>query len=85
MVMRRWCKCCWNVVPMSMHCMRHRKKGHAKWKQELFDYGVLVNALQAASLNGHEKVAQMRLDKGADVNAQGGYYATALQVALSKA
>ena len=32
------------------------------------DYG---NALQAASLGGHDQVVQMLLDKGADVNAQG--------------
>ncbi|OQN96222.1 hypothetical protein B0A48_17784 [Cryoendolithus antarcticus] len=39
-------------------------------------------ALQAASAEGHEKVAEMLLAKGADVNAQGGRYGNALQAAL---
>ena len=39
------------------------------------------NALQAASVRGHEKVVQLLLDKDADVNAQGGYYGNALQAA----
>ena len=42
------------------------------------EYG---NALQAASVSGHEKVVQMLLDQGADVNAQGGEYGNALQAA----
>ena len=45
------------------------------------DYG---NALQAASFGGHEKVVQMLLDQGADVNAQGGEYGNALQAASVK-
>jgi ankyrin repeat domain-containing protein 50 len=32
------------------------------------------NALQVALAGGHEKVVQMLLDKGAEVNAQGGFY-----------
>jgi ankyrin repeat protein len=39
------------------------------------------NALQAASLSGHEQVIKMLLDKDADVNAQGGHYGNALQAA----
>ena len=35
------------------------------------EYG---NALQAASEGGHEKVVTMLLDKGADVNAEGGHF-----------
>ena len=42
------------------------------------DYGT---TLHAASLGGHEKIVQMLLDKGVDVNAQGGRYGHALQAA----
>ena len=40
--------------------------------------------LHAASLGGHEKIVQMLLDKGADVNAQGEFLGNALQVASSE-
>ena len=43
--------------------------------------GYYGNALQAASVGGHEKVVQLLLDKGADVNAQGGECGNALQAA----
>jgi ankyrin repeat protein len=33
------------------------------------------NALQAASSGGHEAIVKLLLEKGADVNAQGGYMA----------
>ncbi|KAH9203372.1 ankyrin repeat-containing domain protein [Leptodontidium sp. 2 PMI_412] len=39
------------------------------------------NALQAASLEGHEAIVALLLEKGADVNAQGGEYYNALQAA----
>jgi ankyrin repeat protein len=42
------------------------------------DFG---NALQAASLQGHEKVVELLLGKGADVNVQGGSYGNALYAA----
>ena len=32
-------------------------------------------------MGGHDKMVQMLLEKGADVNAQGGYYGNALQAA----
>ncbi|KAF2675923.1 hypothetical protein K458DRAFT_437678 [Lentithecium fluviatile CBS 122367] len=35
----------------------------------------------AASVRGHEAVARLLLDKGADVNAQGGDFGNALQAA----
>ena len=40
--------------------------------------GLHDNALQAASVRGHEKVVQVLIDAGADVNAQGGDYSNAL-------
>lgn len=36
--------------------------------------GDLGNALQAASARGYEKVVQLLLDNGADINKQGGCY-----------
>ena len=42
------------------------------------DYGIV---LHAASLGGHKSIVQMLLDKGAEVNAQGGRYGNALQAA----
>ncbi|KAL2046066.1 hypothetical protein N7G274_001513 [Stereocaulon virgatum] len=44
-------------------------------------YGTL---LQAASSGGHNFIVQMLLEKGADVNAQGGLYGNALQAASYK-
>jgi ankyrin repeat protein len=43
--------------------------------------GYYGNALQAASVGGHEQVVKMLLDRGGNVNAQGGYYGNALQAA----
>jgi ankyrin repeat protein len=43
--------------------------------------GYYGNALQAASLNGHEGIMKMLLEKGAKVNAQGGAYGNALRAA----
>lgn len=40
--------------------------------------------LHATSLEGHKKIMQMLLDKGAHVNAQGEFYGNALQAALSE-
>jgi ankyrin repeat protein len=39
------------------------------------EYG---NALQAASLDGHEQLVKMLLDRHANVNAQGGQYGNTL-------
>jgi ankyrin repeat protein len=43
--------------------------------------GQYGNALQAASLEGYERVALMLIAAGANVNAQGGEYGNALQAA----
>ena len=40
--------------------------------------------MQAASFRGHQQIVKMLLDAGADVNAQGGLYGSALQAALSQ-
>ena len=40
------------------------------------------NALRAAAWRGQVKAIHLFLDRGADVNAQGGRYGTALQAAL---
>jgi len=42
------------------------------------------NELSAASAEGHDQIVQQLLDKGANVNAQGGYYGSALQAASAK-
>ncbi|OCK73444.1 hypothetical protein K432DRAFT_280544, partial [Lepidopterella palustris CBS 459.81] len=39
------------------------------------------NALQAASVGGHNKIVELLLSKGADINAQGGECGNALQAA----
>ena len=44
--------------------------------------GMYGNALYFASSRGHQKIVEMLLDNGANVNAQGGYYGNALQAAL---
>jgi len=46
--------------------------------------GLCGNALQAASINGHQKVVQLLVDKGVDVNAEGGCYGSALAAALGQ-
>ncbi|KAE8416243.1 hypothetical protein BDV36DRAFT_297216 [Aspergillus pseudocaelatus] len=49
---------------------------YSEWK-----YG---NALQAAAYRGNSQMVQILLDKGADVNAQGGFYGNALEAAYSR-
>lgn len=36
-----------------------------------------------AALNGHDEVVQILVERGADINAQGGLYGNALQAAYS--
>jgi ankyrin repeat protein len=43
--------------------------------------GKYGNALYAASWGGHDKVVEMLMDAGADVNAQGGFCGNTLQAA----
>ncbi|KFY31884.1 hypothetical protein V493_00710 [Pseudogymnoascus sp. VKM F-4281 (FW-2241)] len=42
------------------------------------------NALQAASVEGHDRFVELLPSAGADVNAQGGYYSNALRAALAE-
>jgi ankyrin repeat protein len=46
--------------------------------------GLCCNALQAASVGGHEEVVKLLLNKGADVNAQGRMCHNALYAALER-
>jgi hypothetical protein len=43
--------------------------------------GVLWQCTSGSFLRGHDSVVTLLLEKGADVNAQGGYYGNALQAA----
>ncbi|OQD84194.1 hypothetical protein PENSOL_c126G01800 [Penicillium solitum] len=42
------------------------------------------NALQATYTEGYDKIAQILLERGADVNAQGRYYGNALQATYAR-
>ena len=42
------------------------------------------NALQAASARGNEPIVRLLLEKGANINVQGGGYGNALQAALAQ-
>ncbi|CAI7636213.1 unnamed protein product, partial [Penicillium palitans] len=62
--------------------------GHVRFVEWLLHEGVKVETsarskgtLQAASLEGHQRVVVILLGAGADVNAQGGEYGNALQAA----
>jgi ankyrin repeat protein len=54
------------------------------WKDKTYEDPQTNTQLVIASLFGHNTVVQMLLDKGADVNAQGGYYGNALQAASER-
>jgi hypothetical protein len=43
------------------------------------------NALYAASLGGHGKAVELLLNKGTDIDAQDGFYGSALQAARGEA
>ena len=47
------------------------------------EYGPAQTALYAASRSGHDGVVQLLLDRGADINAEGGEYGHPLAAALS--
>jgi ankyrin repeat protein len=44
-------------------------------------YGHCGTSLQAASFGGYDKVVEMLLDRGADINTRGGFYGNAFQAA----
>ena len=66
-----------NGMKIIEHCLETSdcRSVIGRWKT---NYGT---TLHAASLGGHEKIVTMLLNKGADVNAQGGLYGSALQAA----
>ena len=43
--------------------------------------GLYDNAVSAACINGHERIARVLLDMGADLSAHGAKYGSALQAA----
>jgi hypothetical protein len=49
-----------------------------------YDQGIGSQGQSGIAVRGHEKVVQLLLDKGADVNAQGGEYGNALQAAFNR-
>lgn len=51
------------------------------WAEINAQGGLYGNALQAASLRGHDKIVQLLQEKGAEINAQGGRFGNALQAA----
>jgi len=55
--------------------------GNSDCDSDLGEAGECGTTFHAASLGGHGRIVQMLLDKGADVDAQGGYYGSALQSA----
>jgi ankyrin repeat protein len=63
-------------------------RGHEFILEKLLVAGETQNkddnsALQAACVDGHEQVAQLLLDRGAEVNARSGHYGNALQAACA--
>jgi len=55
------------VLYLESHCPYHCLQDGSR----IWHYG---NALQVASVGGHDKVVRILIDAGADVNAQGGEY-----------
>ncbi|PNP57408.1 hypothetical protein THARTR1_02405 [Trichoderma harzianum] len=81
----------WEPQSLLYHCAYHGSTSMAKL---LLQNGAAVdvnlkagyfgNALQVASFYGHMEMMQLLLDHGAEVNAQGGHYGTALNAACAR-
>lgn len=73
-----------HVIAMNGHIVVLRER----YKSEEFDLdqrdSTGTTALMWAAANGHQKVVEWLLDKGAAINAQGDYYGSALQMASEK-
>src|SRR2546423_15686141 len=75
---------------LAMHCKEHhavimRWLCRCYWTPEwrsTYEEDILGNALQTVSRGGHEKMVQMLLDAGADINTQGGSFGNELQMVL---
>lgn len=61
-----------------------RRPGQGKLYDSYFAACRPLSARQAALPGGHEKIVELLLSKGADVNAQGGLRGIALQAASFK-
>ncbi|THX83522.1 hypothetical protein D6D04_02950, partial [Aureobasidium pullulans] len=77
---RFWAKTRWydrarSITPVRLAALSNHNR---VLKHHLDESG---SALYWASGLGHERIAQMLLDKGADINAPGGHYGNALQAA----
>jgi ankyrin repeat protein len=83
----------WLITPESCELPIHRAAwmGFLEAVEELLNQGAdpeangipgsYGSALQGASFQGHEKIVQVLLDRGANFNSPGGMYGTALQSA----
>jgi hypothetical protein len=86
--------CCWRKARMSMlkaetHWLQHHILAiERSWsccsreaRMSMLKVDTYGNALATASYCGHRAIVELLLERGADVNAQGGYYGNVLQAA----